>query len=485
MSKLRIEASYESMFGEKLPREVDYFMPQILPMNMNEKLIRDVMEKAKKEKKWVLAFIIGTKPCFYKFYGSVVEANKADIPNFIINSNQHYEDILIFGLKEFNFQDKIAANLAIRGDLAQKSAELMIKVSWFAKHLKKYWPNVTVVPVVLGDTILTSIVPAAWMFSRNEKAIQNEAGLRSMTPAVMKDINKVSLEEFIDKQFNGPWSLLRNEPFPEQWDTFVSAAGSEFLFAPVELNKQHLIREGYPERNIWAIGGVVIDALTLKRKEKPEKSIFNIYPQLEKEKWIRVDIHRRDNLTPTRFKAIISSIKELVNKGYNLNFIEMSATKFALDIYDLRKEIKKLQKNKNFLFTKIWPEYAHVIEFYESEHCFAALTDSGGVQEEMNELGQLCLTCRFNTDRPETVKEAKTNLLIPPINSEFILKMFEYVNKNEDLQKQLRSGERLYGENVGERFISIISDLMKKERPFKWAHEALGLWKEKDDMSYL
>ena len=48
-----------------------------------------------------------------------------------------------------------------------------------------------------------------------------------------------------------------------------------------------------------------------------------------------------------------------------------------------------------------------------------------------------------------------------------------------------KSGKKLYGENVGEKFISIISDLIKKEKPFKWAHEAIGLWKEKDDMDYL
>ena len=123
------------------------------------------MERAKKEKKWVLAFVIGTKPCFYKFYGSVIAANKAGIPNFIINSNQHYDDILTHGLTEFNLQSQVACNLAIRGGLAQKSAELMMKVSWFARYLKKQWPNVTVVPVVLGDTIMTAIVPAAWMFS--------------------------------------------------------------------------------------------------------------------------------------------------------------------------------------------------------------------------------------------------------------------------------------------------------------------------------
>jgi len=119
--------AYESMFGTEISTEVDNFMPTILPLTLNKPLINSVMDQAKKERKWTLAFVIGTKPCFYKFYGSIVAAAKSKIPFFIINSNQHYDDILVHGIKEFNFEDKIASNLSIRGDLAQKSAELMIK----------------------------------------------------------------------------------------------------------------------------------------------------------------------------------------------------------------------------------------------------------------------------------------------------------------------------------------------------------------------
>lgn len=477
-----VEDAYESMFGRKALKEVDYFIPPILPMNINEALIKEVMERAEKEKKWALAFVIGTKPCFYKFWGSMSACDKAGIPNFVIDSNQHYDETLTYGLKEFNYQDKIAANLAIRGDLAQKSAELIIKVSWLARYLLKNYPKVTVVPVVLGDTIMTSIVPAAWMFSRNEKAIQNEAGLRSMAPEAMKNAQNLDVETFIDEQFNGKWQLLRNEPFPEQWDTYTSAAGSEFLFAPVELNKQHLIREGYPNENIFVIGGVVVDALNLKRQEKPKKSIFEIYPQLEDGQWVRVDIHRRDNLTPIRFKAIIGSIKDLVEKGYKINFVEMNATKYGIEKYNLRQVVDNLKKYKNFLHTDVWPEYSHVIEFYESKNCFAAMTDSGGLQEEANLLKKICLTCRFNTDRPETVNQSKNNILIPPINKEFIVNIFEHVYKNTELQNSMCSANNLYGDKVGEKFAKIVSKLMaENNRPFKWAHEALGLWHETDN----
>ena len=476
------EDAYESMFGRKALREVDYFMPPMLPMNLNENLIKEVMETAKREKKWVLAFVIGTKPCFYKFWGSMRACDKLGIPNFVIDSNQHYDEILTHGLKEFNYQDKIAVNLSIRGDLAQKSAELMIKVSWIARYLSKHWPDVTVVPVVLGDTIMTSIVPASWMFARNEKAIQNEAGLRSMAPEVMKEVTNVTTEEFIERQFNGKWMLLRNEPFPEQWDTYTSAAGSEFLFVPIELNRQHLLREGYPSDNIFVIGGVVVDALNLKKSEKPKNSIFELYPQLERGEWVRMDIHRRDNLTERRFKAIIGSVRDLVKKGYQINFVEMNATKYGIEKYKLREVIDGLKKFKNFLHTDVWPEYSHVIEFYESENCFAAMTDSGGLQEETNLLKKPCLTCRFNTDRPETVNISKNNLLLPPISSDFIVKTFEYIHKNEALRGKMSSAQNLYGENVGDKFAKTVLRLIENnERPFKWAHEALGLWREGDN----
>jgi UDP-N-acetylglucosamine 2-epimerase len=476
---MAMKDAYESMFGSETATEADHFMPTILPLTLDKPLIKSVMEQAKKERKWALAFVIGTKPCFYKFYGSIVAASKAKIPFFIINSNQHYDDILTHGLKEFNFSDKIASNLSIRGDLAQKSAELMIKVSWLAKYLKKTWPDVTVIPVVLGDTIMTSIVPAAWMFSRNEKAIQNEAGLRSMTPEVMKRLNKVDIGTFIDQQFYGKWMLMRNEPFPEQWDTYTSAAGSQYHFAPVQLNKEHLLREGYPEENIWTVGGVVVDALELKRRTRPEKSIFSVYPQLERGNWIRVDIHRRENLTPRRFRSIVGAIKDLAKKGHNINFIEMSATRMALDFYGLKKELDKLKKRKNFLYTSVWAEYGHVVEFFESKNCTAALTDSGGVQEELNLIGKVCMTCRMTTDRPETVFDAKSNVIVPPASKEIISKMVSHITSDDSLRKKMESSKSLYGDNVGKKFISIISKLMQRDdNPFKWAHDTLKLWRD-------
>jgi UDP-N-acetylglucosamine 2-epimerase len=476
-----IVMNYEAMFGSESELITDKLMPEILPVTIRESVIKSVCEKAKKEKKWVLIFVVGTKPCFYKFWGSIVAAEKYDIPYFIVNAGQHYESILTYGIKEFNYEDKIAVNLSIRGDLAQKAGEIIFKMSWLARYITKHWPKVMAVPVVLGDTILTNTVPMAWMFSVQKKCIHNEAGLRSMYPLVVKEINKgLSIEKFIERQFYGEWKLLTIEPFPEQYDTYTASAGCEYLFAPLEINKKHLLREGYNEENIFVIGGTVVDALELKMKEKPKKSIFSIYPQLGKNKWIRIDIHRKENLTKRRLQNIVGAITELVKKKYHINFVEMNATKIALEQWGLLKDLLKLRKYKNFLYTPIWQEYSNVIEFYRSKNCLLGLTDSGGLQEELNMIGKPCLTLRFNTDRPETIFEGKGNLLVPPISKEFIVKIVEYVCKNEKIYKQMSEPKKLYGEKVGEKFIQVILTLMKrKHKLFTWAQERLDFWKEK------
>lgn len=484
---MEIDSNYELMFGRsELPQ---FHVPALsmFPVFLNGGLIGEVMERARDKKSWVLAFCVGTKPCFYKFWGSIQAAEQADLPYLLVDSGQHYDERLTYGKREFNFREKVACELGIRGDLAVKSAELMIKIRWLAKYLKGRWPDVTVVPIVLGDTILTAMIPPAWMFSRGEKAIQNEAGLRSMAPSGMKDSVGGSVEEFIERQFNGTWELLRNEPVPEQYDTFVSAAGAEFHFAPLEINKEHLLREGHPGKNIRVIGGVVSDALELKRRQKAEISVFEDYPKLKKGEWLRVDIHRRGNLAPRRFRAIVEGVVRLVEQGRRVIFVEMNATRHALEVYNLRQDLLRLKDRENFLLTEVWPKYSHVIEFFESDRCFSVLTDSGGVQEEMNLLGKPCLTCRFNTDRPETVKEAGSNLLVPPIDGDFIAAMVNQLYENKGLYAKMKSAPPLYGSGAGAKLVEGVRELIERgEKPFRWAHEALGFWKDDEgNLEYL
>ncbi|QRY24749.1 UDP-N-acetylglucosamine 2-epimerase [Halobacterium sp. BOL4-2] len=425
---------------------------------------------------FVLAVVTATKPDFYKQAPVVAAAEANDVPCFVIHTGQHYDDVLGHGLEEYGIEPHIAADLGIRGDLTQKTAEMMLAVKTLAERLEA-WPDTTVLPMVHGDTHAAGVFPQAWMFATNQQVAHNEAGLRGMAPAYETTDDPAAV---IREQWRGDWHVERTEPFPEQYDTFVGSAASIYQFAPVALNREHLEREGYPRsvdghERMPVVGNSVVDAIEMKRDHDGE-SVFDVYPVLEaRDDWLRVDIHRRANLLPERFTAIVEGVIELVERGYSVNFVELNATKRALENYGYRERLQRLaDERENFLFTGLWKKHAHVYEFLESGQCFAEFTDSGSMQEELNEIeAALCLTARFSTDRPETVFDANTNLLVPPTSGAFVADMITHVAETDDVRERMRSGQALYGADVGEEIVEFLQ-ARADDGVFDWAHERLG-----------
>ena len=425
---------------------------------------------------FVLAVVTATKPDFYKQAPVVAAADSNNLPCFVVHTGQHYDEVLGHGLEEYGLEPYIAADFGIRGDLSQKTAEMMLAVKKLSSKLNE-WPNTTVLPMVHGDTHAAAIFPQAWMFATNQQVAHNEAGLRGMAPAYETTANP---EAVIREQWDGEWHVERTEPFPEQYDTFIGSAASIYQFAPIELNREHLEREGYPnevdgQERIPVVGNSVVDAIEMKSTQDGE-SVFDVYPVLEaRDDWIRVDIHRRANLLPERFTAIVEGVIGLVERGYNVNFVELTATEQALRNYGYRGRLQRLaDERENFLFTGLWKKHAHVYEFLTSGQCLAEFTDSGSMQEELNHIEEaLCLTARFNTDRPETVFDANTNLLVPPTDGEFVADMITHIAETDAVRERMHSGEKLYGSNVGERIVEFLK-AHNNDRVFDWTHERLG-----------
>ena len=448
---------------------------------INKDYIEYTAEKALEGNKWVIMIVVGTKPDFYKQYPLLYWAQRLNVPVILATTGQHYDNLLGYGLKEFKMYPAI--NLNIRGDLLRKATEMFYRIGQLGKWLRKKYPKLVVLPIPHGDTLSAAIVSASWFLSTRQGVGQNEAGLRGMTPKAWIDTRvyhelknaSIDFSEFIENQWFGEWFVLRNEPYPEQWDTFVSGAGAAYLFAPHKINRMHLLSEGYHEESIKVVGNSVVDAIKLV--PKPSTSIFDIYPTLERyDNWIRVDIHRRGNLVESRFKAIVDGILKLIKSGQPIVWVELVATKNALEFYGLREKIlRTAEKYDNFLFTPLWESYGNVIEFWNSNHCIAELTDSGSIQEELNEITDvLCLTVRYNTDRPESVFDAKSNLLVPPASGDFIEKFVSYVTSENDAVSQMKKANKIYGVNVGKEIISfLLKEMTHDAYPFKWAHQQL------------
>src|SRR5207247_5777621 len=94
-----------------------------------------------------------------------------------------------------------------------------------------------------------------------------------------------------------------------------------------------------------------------------------------------------------------------------------------------------------FLMTPLWKEYANVIEFLDSGRCWAEMTDSGSMQEELLYFPKVTsLTVRLNTDRPETIFDAKSNVLVPPLSPGWIVSMVnETFDRSEEHTSELQS----------------------------------------------
>jgi UDP-N-acetylglucosamine 2-epimerase (non-hydrolysing) len=478
-----------------LPRELKLqASPDYIPISISKRPFDAIFQRAESEDTPILAIVTGTKPDFYKQAPLVLEAQKQGVPTFIVNTGQHFDDVLGFGLKEFDLEKYAICNLHIRGNLMEKASELLLKFGLFGRFCSENYKDVSVLPIVHGDTLVAGIATMGWVFGVGQKVAQNEAGLRSMSPKAVKTLRPNSapsnkeIQAFIDNQLYSDWFIAREEPFPEQIDTWVCSAGTQYFFAPVQLNRENLVREGYPQEDIHVVGNSVVDAINTKRKEKPERSIFDFYPQIEKGEWLRIDIHRRENLTERRFEAIISGVVQLVRKGYKIVFVKMNATANALKSYNLEANLAKLaeENSKNFVVTPLWREYANVVEFLDSGRCWAELTDSGSMQEELLYFPQvLSMTARLSTDRPETVFVAKSNILVPPVNSDWIARTVKLLdnNRSEFLQKK-----QIYGQpgEVSSKIISVIKKEFESGKGFfPWFHHRIGLWKDSKNIGYL
>jgi UDP-N-acetylglucosamine 2-epimerase (non-hydrolysing) len=471
----------------------------LLPVKVSDSL-HSVFAKARKESTPVLGIVTGTKPDFYKQAPLVIEAAKENLPVFVINTGQHFDEVLGFGIEEFNLEQFVGCNLQIRGDLMEKASELIIKFGSFGRYCRKNFGTESLLPIVHGDTLVAGIAPLAWVFGMGQKVGQNEAGLRSMSPEAIKMLKadreptKAEVRRFISSQFDGKWFLAREEPFPEQIDTWICSAGTQFFFAPTKLNRDNLVREGYPENFVHVVGNSVVDAIHQKRKEKSRQSVFDLYPQLEKGEWIRMDIHRRENLTHRRFTSIIGGLVELIkNTDKKVVLVMLNATMSALKQYNLESKLQVLaeQHPDKFLITPLWKEYANVIEFLDSGRCWAEMTDSGSMQEELLYFPKVTsLTVRLNTDRPETIFDAKSNILVPPLSPGWIPSIVnEAYDREEGLGLKLRRKKQIYGKpgQVSKNIIRIIKKEFENGDAnfYPWLHQRLGLWKESQGLDYM
>jgi UDP-N-acetylglucosamine 2-epimerase (non-hydrolysing) len=439
---------------------------------------KNFFHSLQKENGIIHLVLIATKPDIIKQAPLIMQLRQAGKRILVVHSGQHYDWNLSGGLEqEFNIQPDI--NLNVRGFLYEQQSQIIARLGFILSELKKL--NKQVIPYIYGDTT-TAVAGGIASFANMIGVAHVEAGLRTMSPPEKTILGlkaKFDVEDYFETLKSGKgWQKGSYEPYPEQFDTRAVAPSAGIHFAPTELNRRHLIDEGFDPNRIFVVGNPVSDALSFIEGKIDYKKLKQSFPFIENSGLIRICVHRRENVTSYhRFKAIIEAVIDLVCEGRNVILVSLKGTENALKTFALENQVKRLaRKYSNFIYTPVFPFYGDVIGIMKK--CSVIVTDSGSIQEETNILGIPGVVLRFNTDRPEAVFNG-TNILAAPINKNIITRIIRAVVDDKKLNKKMRLAPKLYGNDVSDKMIKCIDLATHDKTLFELLeHHRLGLSKK-------
>lgn len=237
-------------------------------------------------------------------------------------------------------------------------------------------------------------------------------------------------------------------PFPEEFNRQAVGIMANYNFAPTEISKQNLIKEGKNPTTIFVTGKTAIDALKTTITEDYSHEELN---WVANSRLIMITAHRRENLgEPMRnmFKAIKRIIEEHpdIKTIYPIHMNPL--------VRDLANEILGNLDRVRII------EPLEVVEFHNFlSRSHIILTDSGGIQEEAPSLGKPVLVMRDTTERPEGV--AAGTLELVGTNEETIYTAFKLLLENKERYEIMSKSNNPYGDGYAsiKITISIIENL--------------------------
>ncbi|MBU0766797.1 UDP-N-acetylglucosamine 2-epimerase [Patescibacteria group bacterium] len=433
-------------------------------------------EIAGQKDKHVHLIMIATKPDIIKQVPLYKELKKRGHLVLLGHTGQHYDENLSGGmLKEFGVEPDF--NLNVRGSLHEVVSQIIGRLGYVIGQLKDC--GKIVIPYIHGDTT-TAMAAGNAGYCHGFGSVHVEAGIRTLTPDYGAWAGKVPSSKFqvpdsdvsawrkflMDRK---NWKRGSQEPYPEQFNTRCAEAGTGVHLAPVDLDKEFMISEGFAGDRIFVVGNSVVDATLEALANEKNSTVFKKFSALKKGDFVRFCIHRRENcISEKRFKAIYDAMKSLILDDKTVLLISLFQTEAAFERFGLKDEVDELAKRENFIYSPVWSQYTDVIVAMNKAAVCA--TDSGSMQEEMNVLGVPCVTLRFGSDRSESAINGG-NLIAPPSNSKVIKKIVEYAWNNDEMRK----APKIYGENVSAKCIDAVEAVLEKGEVFRDEEARLGI----------
>ena len=378
--------------------------------------------------------VVGARPNFMKIapFANAIRAYNQQHPadqivHLLVHTGQHYDDRMS---KKF-FEDlgipDADINLGVgSGTHAEQVGQTMILFEQVLIVEKPDWV------VVVGDVNATL---ACSVTAKKEwiKCCHIEAGLRSGDLKMPEEINRLVTDRL-----------------------------SDLLLTPDKLSNENLHREGVPESRIKFVGNIMIDTLESNRAKASSLALLDIIEKnLHEEKTIATQIkdhiaeqgiavitlHRPSNVDNTEvFSPLAEFLTREVCKNMPLFWPIHPRAEKRLKEFGLWPAILD---TPNLILLKPLGYHA-MLRLNMAARIM--LTDSGGLQEECTVLGTPCLTLRWNTERPITLREHGGASVLVGNNVDRIRK--EYLNLITSDCKPLRP--ELWDGHTAERCLDAI-----------------------------
>ncbi len=235
-------------------------------------------------------------------------------------------------------------------------------------------------------------------------------------------------------------------PYPEEFNRQAVSIISKYNFAPTELSKENLIREGKSEDTIFITGNTAIDALKTTVREN------YTHPELEwanDSRLIMITAHRRENLGEPMHN-MFRAIRRVMDKHPDVK---------AIYPIHMNPVVRKAAEEELGGCERIHIiEPLEVLDFHNFlARSFMILTDSGGIQEEAPSLGKPVLVMRDTTERPEGIKAGTLKLV--GTDEETIYNSFELLLTDTDAYNAMSHASNPYGDGFA---CKRIADILEK-----------------------
>jgi UDP-N-acetylglucosamine 2-epimerase (non-hydrolysing) len=380
-----------------------------------------------------LLSVVGARPNFMKIAPLIKAIEKHNTSNpdrhiehILVHTGQHYD----IRLSENFFKDLNIPmpdyNLEVgSGSHAEQVGKTMMVFEKVLNHIKPDWV------IVVGDVNAT-LACSVTAKKENIKCCHVEAGLRSGDMTMPEEINRLVTDRL-----------------------------SDLLLTPDRLSVANLQKEGIPDEKIRFVGNIMIDTLEANREKAAALSPDIIVacnriadpgqrPPVDLSKpYAVVTLHRHSNVDSKEvMEPLIHFLINEVAVRMPVLWPVHPRTMKQLTLFGLWG---KAETSHNMLLL-------HPLGYHDmlrlNMDARIMLTDSGGLQEECCILGTPCLTLRWNTERPVTLREHGGASILVGNNVERIRKEFEDTLNSDTLPAR----PELWDGHTAERIVKLFVD---------------------------